>query len=515
MSVGTFLLRSARRYPDDSAVAQGELTRSYRELAERVTRLAGAFRIAGLDPGDRVGTLMPNRPELIETMLACFHAGLCVVPVNARCVPGEAARMLGDAEVRAVVQAPEYAPHVDAVANETELELALETGEPYESAIAGASAIPLHDVGPETPAWLFYTSGTTGGMKGATLTHRNLTSMVVSQLADLHPLRAEDVVLHAAPLTHGSGLYALAPVACGSAQVITCSASFDPEEALELVARERVSAIAFLAPTMLRRLTAAQARLDADFRSVRCVVYGGAPMYLEDLKDALAAFGPVLAQIYGQAEAPVSISRLTPRGHAELMAAGDDARLASAGLPYTATQVQVVDQSGAKVPVGEVGEVIVKGDVVMAGYWRDAEATDAAISDGWLFTGDLGRFDEEGWLALVDRSRDVIITGAANVYPREIEEVVLTHKEVREVAVVGAPDREWGERVVCAVVPISSGGEREMLRADLVRLCRERLAGYKLPREWLWLDELPKSAYGKVLKRELRDRLWEGHERRI
>ena len=521
MSVAQALFRHARLRPDAIAIAQGGRTISYASLGERVARLAGFLVGRGLVRGDTVGILQPNSPEVLETMLACWSQGLVCVPINARSTPYEVGPVLEDAGPRAVVFGVDYAAHVAGLDPDV---VGLSVGGPapgaaeYEPSLAGASPLAPVPVHPAEPAWLFYSSGTTGRMKGAILSHRSLLFMALSYFGDLDPMPGDAVVLHAAPLTHGSGLYAVMPVLKGATQVLTASRSYDPEEMLALIEEWRATNIAFLAPTMLNRLVAAYRGSGADVSTLRCCVYGGAPMYLEDTKAALAAFGPVLAQIYGQAECPVTIARMSPAEHTEALAAGDSSRLASVGRPYTGVEVRI-DGGGAAATPGEpeVGEVLIRGDIVMSGYWRNEAATAEAIVDDWLHTGDLGWFDAAGNLHLVDRSKDVIISGAANIYPREVEEVLLQHPTIREVCVVGAPDEEWGERVV-AVMSQGDGADgrpAEQLREELTALCRERLSGYKVPREIAFVDDLPKSAYGKILKRTVRERYWKDHDRLI
>jgi len=516
MGLGWLLDSSTRRSHEAIALRYGAISRTYGEFGSRVRRFAKLLTVEGLSRGDRLGIAMGNRPELIEAMWGCFHAGFCAVPVNARATPEEAARILNDATVRAIIHDGAHLAHGMTTANRATnrvllLDVDRNGAEFFEGELEGG---PLVDVAPSDPALLLYTSGTTGRMKGATLSHRNLLHMSLAYLGDVYSLDSTDVVLHVAPLTHGSGLYAIPPVARGCLQIISDMSSFSPEETLRAVERDRVTVIAFLVPTMLRRLTETQRMLGVDTSSLRCVVYGGAPAYVADLEDALDVFGPVLAQIYGQAEAPVTITRLGFGDHAKFRRE-DDARLGSVGISYVGTAVRIVDDEGVALPYGEIGEVVVKGDVVMSGYWEDPEATEASFINGWLKTGDLGYIDNEEWLFLVDRQKDVIISGGANVYPREIEEILITHSSVREAAVVGAPDPDWGERIVAVVVPTADDIDRGGLQHELEILCRERLAGYKCPRVWEWTDALPKNAYGKVLKRDLRNKYWEGVGRLI
>jgi len=521
MNLAVWLARNAALGPDHPAVRHGEDVVTYAQLSDRVSRLAGFLRERGLTPGDRVGILQWNGLRLLETLLAAIHGGFCVVPVNARATAYEAAQVLDDAQVGAIVYGAEYAEHAMAVEGSQPLRICLQADATadvhYDEAINQASGpLALQAVAPDDVAWLFYTSGTTGRPKGAMLTHRNLLAMVLAYLADLRDLRSDHVVLHAAPLTHGSGLYALPAIARGATQVITTSRSFDPEEILATVRSRRVTDIAFLTPTMVKWLTEAHQGSPTPAQSLEHVVYGGAPMYREDLRAALQAFGPVFSQIYGQAEAPVTIARLTREDHVGESVQRADV-LGAAGRAYTSVEVEVAVADGAGagviVPVGP-GELVTRSDVVMKGYWQNPDATADSLRDGWLRTGDVGRIDPDGLVFLVDRSKDVIISGGANVYPREVEEVILRHDAVRAAVVVGAPDETWGERVV-AVLVLEPGGDQERAQEQLDALCREYLSDYKRPRRYDWIDELPVSPYGKVLKREVRARYWHGRERQV
>lgn len=357
---------------------------------------------------------------------------------------------------------------------------------------------------PEDPAWLFYTSGTTGRPKGATLTQRNLLMASLSYFADIDPVRPQDGILHAAPLSHGSGLYGLPHVAKGAVSVIPESGGVDGAEVAALLGHWPGLSF-FAAPTMIKLLTDHPAIRDGDLARLKTIIYGGAPMYLADLEEALGVFGPRFAQIYGQGESPMTITALSQADHADRSHPRWRERLQSVGVARTDVEVRVVDDSGREVPVGEIGEVVVRGDVVMAGYWRQPEATAESIRDGWLHTGDLGSFDDDGYLTLRDRSKDLIISGGMNIYPREVEEALLRHPGVAAVAVVSRPDPTWGEAVVAFVV--TEPGAEPVAAADLDRTCLEHIARIKRPKDYRFVERLPTNNYGKVVKRELRDRL--------
>jgi len=471
MNPAVWVARHGALRPDAPALADGERVHAtWAALAARIASAAAGLR-DGLAAGDRVAIVMHNRPEYLEALFAIWHAGLVAVPVNARLHRDEIAYILEHSGASLVLSDAEHAADVDGATT------LIAPGSQWDTLLA-SNPMPLVDRGPEDPAWLFYTSGTTGRPKGATLTNRNLLLMTLSYYADIDPVSAQDSILHVAPLSHGSGLYGLPHVARGAVSVIG--------DDVPALTRRWPGMSFFAAPTMVKRLAA-----DPDMRgaTLKTIIYGGAPMYLADLQVALDVFGPRLAQIYGQGETPMTITALSKADHAK----GDPRRLQSVGLPRTDVEVRLADD----------GEILVRGDVVMAGYWNDPEATAEALRGGWLHTGDVGSFDEDGYLTLHDRSKDLIISGGMNVYPREVEEALLNHPGVREVAVIGKPDDEWGEAVVAFVVP---DGEPPAVE-ELDRTCLERIARYKRPKDYRVVDALPTNNYGKVVKRELRERL--------
>jgi long-chain acyl-CoA synthetase len=493
MNPAVWVARHGRLRADAPALADGERVHaSWATFAARTAAAAGGLRDSfGVSPGDRVAIVMRNRPEYLEALFAIWHAGLVAVPVNARLHRDEIAYILEDSETAIVVADPEHAGDVEAAV--------IAPGEQWER-ITAASPAPLADRAPDDPAWLFYTSGTTGRPKGATLTHRNLLLMTLSYYADIDAVMPGDSILHAAPLSHGSGLYGRPHVARGAVSVTTGGVAGDEIAAL---VRRWPGMSFFAAPTMVQRLAGDPAM--ADLSHLKTIIYGGAPMYLADLEDALAVFGPRLAQIYGQGEAPMTITALSKADHAKRDHPRWRDRLQSVGSARTDVEVRVVDGDARELPVGETGEVVVRGDVVMAGYWNQPEATAETLRGGWLHTGDVGSFDADGYLTLRDRSKDLIISGGMNIYPREVEEALLHHAAVRSVAVVGRPDPEWGEAVVAFVVPAPGAAPPPLDELD--RACLDRIARYKRPRDYRFVDALPTNHYGKVVKRELQDRL--------
>nr|WP_109751134.1 AMP-binding protein [Mycolicibacterium aromaticivorans] len=480
--------QAADRFGDRGAVYCGEQQlHTWSQLRQRALRLAASLRRVHA-PGRRIAIASENRAEIIELFYAVWAAECVVVPVNFKLHPREMAQILDDCGAAMVFASPKIAaeltPHSPVGVEQI-------GGPDYDQLFTAPPAdAPVTD--PSTLAWLFYTSGTTGRSKGAMLSHRSLTAMTVAHLADIDSPDEKCSLLHAAPMSHGSGLYIAPYVLRGARQVVAASGVFDPEEFLDLCAAHPGSS-AFLAPTMIQRLVDTGRKAPA---ALRTIVYGGGPMYVDGLKKAMAAFGPVFAQIYGQGESPMTITGLRRADH-EL--AGDEI-LGSVGYPRSGVEVAVLGQDGSRAEPGQIGEIVCRGDVVMSGYWNNPAATRDTVRQGWLYTGDMGSFDDRGYLTLHDRSKDVVISGGSNIYPREVEEALLEHPDVAEACVVGAPDPEWGEVVVAFVVGSAAG---DVLDAHLL----DRIARFKRPKRYLFVDDLPKNSYGKVLKRELRARL--------
>ena len=317
--------------------------------------------------------------------------------------------------------------------------------------------------------------------------------------------------MHAAPLSHGSGLYGIPNVAKGAANVILHTKSFEPKAVFETVARRRVTNM-FVAPAMIKRLVTSPEIGRYDLSSIRCINYGGAPIYEEDLKEAVRKMGRVFVQLFGQAESPMTITYLRKEEH---LLEGNEKqmkRLTSAGIPRTDVEVKIFDSKDQELPPGEMGEIVVRGEVVMKGYWRNPEATAETMRGGWLHTGDLGIMDERGYFYILDRAKDMIISGGENIYSREIEDVIIKHPAVYEVAVIGVPDEKWGEAVK-AIVSLREG--KKATGEEIIDFCKQHLASYKKPKSVDFIEAIPKNPYGKVLKRELREKYWAGEARRV
>jgi acyl-CoA synthetase (AMP-forming)/AMP-acid ligase II len=510
MNIGSVLTDAAKTSPDHVAIIYGDLRRTYRDFNRRANQLAAQLRRSGVRKGDRVAILQRNCPELLETMFATFKCGAVTVPMNARLHPKEAAYILRDSGSKIVVFTDDFATALETIRPDLEdVEAFICVGgapawaESYEGFIADGDAADNDEAcSKDDLAWLFYTSGTTGKPKGAMDSHGNLRFMTDHYPREVYRLKPDDIAMHPGPLTHGSGLWAVPIIAGCGTHLIPTATSFDPDHIFSLIETHRVTKIVFIAPTMITMLLNAPNIEKYDLSSLRFVGYGGSPMYVEDLKRAVQQWGPVFCQIYGQGETPMTISMLTPEDHR--IATEDpslEKRLASAGRIREDIEIAVLDDNDRPLGDEEIGEISLRGDCVMKGYWNKQEATEDAFRSGWYHTGDLGKRDSDGFYYLLDRKKELIITGGANVYPREVEEVLLLHPGVLEVAVIGIPDRLWGESVMAVVRP--RPGEKPTER-ELLDLCREHLSGYKKPRFVRFQEDLPKSGYGKILKRELK-----------
>ncbi len=496
MNVALWLERAGKSHPDRPAVGFGrQVVRTYAQAASRAARLAGSLRNRlNLSPGDRVAIIAKNSPEYLEALDAIWHAGLAAVPANAKLHGLELAYILEHSGARVCLASEGLvdvvAPHAPAG-----LERLITIGSPDFDALFTADPVSVLPRGGDDLAWLFYTSGTTGRPKGAMLTHRNLSWCAHAYASEVDPVSPGDPVLHAAPMSHGSGMYILPHIARLGVNVIPESGAFEPAEIFDLAAYwPRISM--FAAPTMVKRLI--ECTSDCRNENIRTIIWGGAPMYIEDAIRALDRFGPRFAQIYGQGESPMTITTLSKSDIADREHPRWRQRLGSAGRPYACVDVMVADDEDQAIAPGETGEILVRGDVVMPGYWQNAEASSAALKKGWLHTGDVGTFDSDGYLTLKDRSKDLIISGGSNIYPREIEEVLLKHPGVREASVIGRDDPEWGEVVVAYVAGHATP-------AELDALCLSEIARFKRPKHYLFVEALPKNNYGKILKTELRE----------
>ena len=495
MNIALWMERAGKAVPSAPALGQGlSVSDTYGDVAANTAKRAGSLLGRhGLKPGDRVAIVAGNSRRYVKAMYAIWHAGLVVVPVNAKLHGLEIAYILEHSGARLAFVSDDLESTVAAHAPAS-LEHVIVIGGADWSTLSRAEPVPVMPRGEHDLAWLFYTSGTTGRPKGAMLSHGNLAAMSHAYAAEVDTIAPGDPMLHAAPMSHGSGLYIMAHVMRRGVNVVPESGGFDPREIARTMNHWRNMSM-FAAPTMIKRLVASEAEIDP--AAIRTIIWGGAPMYVEDTRAALERLGPCLAQIYGQGESPMTITTL-PK--AEI---GDSAhslwleRLASAGRAYSCIETAVVDGDGRHLPPGETGEVICRGTPVMSGYWNNEAATARSMRGGWLHTGDVGLFDAHGYLFLKDRANDLIISGGSNIYPREVEEVLLEHPGVREVSVIGRKDADWGEVVIAYVVG-------DAARDELDALCLQRIARFKRPKAYVFVEALPKSNYGKILKTDLR-----------
>lgn len=505
MNLSHLFQRSVQLYPERPALAHGaQASWTYAQLNARIQSLAYWLRhTLRLNAGDRVMLAMKNCPQYMELMLASWHAGLCVVPVNSKLHPNELAYMVQDSGSRACfTQAGLFDDLRHACAGFDTLQLIDVDSDDYRQALQ-SPAFAIASDSDSALAWLFYTSGTTGRPKGVMLSHSNLVSMAMHFYSDVQSVGSDDILVHVAPMSHGSGLYSIPYFIKGAMQLVPESGGLDVPELFSLFARHKNVSL-FASPTIVQRLVQHGQQNPGEWPGLRSMLVGGAPFYIEDIKAAVQCFGPRIAQMYGQGESPMTISALPAERLAKAVAEGDNATLASVGFAQTAIQISIVDSDGKPVAAGTPGEVIVRGPTVMAGYWNNPEATRQTVLDGALRTGDIGLLDEHGLLHLKDRSKDVIISGGTNIYPREVEEALLTHTSVEEVSVIGTPDPEWGEAVVAFVVCRSGAVVSE---TELDAVCLKTIARFKRPKRYIFATELPKNGTGKVLKRELQQRI--------
>lgn len=502
MNLASWLDRAARRWPDAPALLRGlSVHATYAQWYQRVNSLATYLRDHGVKPGDRVALFLPNEPDYLTILYACWRIGAAVVPVNFKLHPRELVWILANAEACALFTDASHIADVKAAVLEAQIEVdVLDIAEIAEILMEECTPIETVWRKPDDLAWLFYTSGTTGRPKGVMITHGNLHAMTYAYLADVDSVQHTDAALYAAPMSHGAGIYNFMHVLRGARHVVPESGGFDPDEIAELAPCLQ-NVHMFAAPTMVTRLVHTAKELGYRGDGIRTIVYGGGPMYLADISEALEWFGPRFVQIYGQGECPMAITSLSRSDLANREHPLWSARAASVGLAQSCVEVMISDETGLPLPAGENGEVLVRGLPVMPGYWRNAEASKMALREGWLWTGDMGVIDADGFLTLKDRSKDVIISGGTNIYPREVEEALLTHPGVSEVSVIGEPDADWGESVVAFIV---STGSQSPSTESLDAHCCDQIARFKRPKRYVFLPALPKNNYGKVLKTELR-----------
>lgn len=498
MNIALWLERTASTAGTKPALFSGEkAVGDYAAFFRDAAALAASLRAMGIAPGDRVALFMKNCPQYLVALHAAWIAGAAAVPINAKLHPREAAWILADSGAKLVFVTAGIGAGFEGTGDVEAVDV---HGAAFRRLLA-AAPMAVTSCRPETLAWLFYTSGTTGRPKGVEITHGMLVAMSLSYLADVDGIAEGTSYCYAAPMSHGAGLYAPVHILRAARHVCLKAANFDPVDLLDMSAALGPTSM-FLAPTMVRRLTEAAKAGGRRGEGIATVVYGGGPMYRADIEEAVDWFGPKFAQIYGQGECPMSITALSRADICDRSHPRWRERLNSVGRAQSAVEVAIGDEAGNLLPTGAAGEIMVRGLPVMRGYWNNPEATRKTVRDGWLMTGDIGALDADGYLTLQDRSKDVIISGGTNIYPREVEEVLLTHPAIREVSVVGAPSAEWGEDVVAFVV-LAPGSVLDP--AALSQHCVSEIARFKRPRFYHAIEEMPKNNYGKVLKTELRE----------
>ncbi len=506
MHLSHLLQRTVNMYAQRPALVTGTGTPlSYAAFNERVNALAHMLRSElHLQPGDRVCIAMKNCAQYAEAMWACWRAQLCVVPVNSKLHPKEVQYILEDSQSRICISQGAFLEELKRVASTDELTFVDVKSTQWQAptvANVSANAPEPGSLRASELAWLFYTSGTTGQPKGVMLTHANLVAMALNFHADMLPIDADDVLIHVAPMSHGSGLYGIAYVMKGGLQVVSDSGGFDEAELTQLLQHYEKASL-FAAPTIVTRMVQHVQASSQSLDGLRNFLVGGAPFYAQDIQQAVRTFGPRIAQMYGQGETPMTISAIRCEKLAQAVHDNNADVLASVGYPQTTVDLRIEDSDGNELPQGALGEIVVYGATVMQGYWNNPHATAKTLTNGGLRTGDIGLVDASGLLHLRDRSKDVIISGGTNIYPREVEDALLCHPAVQEVSVIGTHDADWGE-VVTAVV-VANGAVSE---AELDTTCIERIARFKRPKRYVFVPQLPKNPTGKVLKTELRSLL--------
>jgi acyl-CoA synthetase (AMP-forming)/AMP-acid ligase II len=510
MNLSHMLRQAARRHAGEIGLVWGERLFTWADLDRRVDALAAGLAARGVIKGDRVLVQSKNCNQLFESMFACFRLGAVWVPTNYRQTPPEVAYLAQASGAAVLICQDAFPDHAGAVRDALPDLLHVitigqaGTGESFEALIAAhdGAAFPAADVEHDDPCWFFFTAGTTGRPKAGVLTHGQMGFVITNHLCDLMPGTTEaDASLVVAPLSHGAGIHQLVQVARAVKTVLPASDRLDPEEVWSLIARWRITNM-FTVPTIVKLLTEHPAVDAHDHGSLRYVIYAGAPMYRQDQKHALAKLGRVLVQYFGLGEVTGNITVLPPRLHEP--EDGPGARVGTCGMERTAMQVSIQDEAGRELAPFETGEICVCGLAVFAGYYNNPEANAKSFRNGWFRTGDLGHMDAQGFLYITGRASDMYISGGSNVYPREIEETLLTHPAVAETAILGVPDPVWGE-VGLAVVVARPG--HAMTEAEVLAWLDGKVARYKIPKRAIFWDELPKSGYGKITKNIIRAEL--------
>lgn len=516
-TLGEIFTRNAKLYPNKVGIVYGDRRLTYQELNLRVNRLISAMYARGIGKGDRVAILSKNCPEYMEAYGLAEKGGIILVPLNWRLVARELKFMLADSGAKAIIVSQEYLQTINSIRQELpemkiyiSLESPAQGYEGYEDLMAkGSPGEPSIYIDPEDVAYIIYSSGTTGLPKGIMLTHAGQLDCAISQLTELRSGQ-HSVSLTVIPLFHSGGKSSTLSHFFRGCTLVFIK-EFDTREVLEAIQREKVT-VTQMVPSMVAFLLDYPDFAQYNLSSLQTIFYVGAPMPLGLLKRAIQAFGPVFCQGYGLTESGPLATFFCREDH---ITEGDSKvleRLKSCGKPALICEVRVVNEHGQDVKPGEVGEIAVKNRRLMKGYWNQPEKTGDTLRNGWLYTGDMATVDEEGYLYIVDRKADLIISGGENIYPREIEEVLYTHPAVLEAAVIGVPDDKWGETVK-AFISLKQG--TTVSETEIIDFCKQNLASYKKPKSVEFLSEIPKNASGKILKTVLRNKFWAGRDRKV
>jgi len=521
MDVGHLLRRAALRFGDRLALIQDDGRQwSFKLLEKRSNQIANALLGIGLKKGDRVAVLFGNEAISVEVYMALAKSGLVRVTLNHRETATEHAFKLQNAGCKALIfgqgMDENRILHIRNALDRGQIRWLIGSGDidkniiDYEDLLEKSSDMaPKIDVRTNDLYRIAYTGGTTGRPKGVMLTHLNELVEISQLLFDIVSPKPGDVMLHAAPIAHGSGGFVLPHLIRGA--VNFSMSKYDPEEFCRLVQTKKV-ATTFLVPTMIGMLLESPLK-NYQLTSLHTVVYGASPMPVERVKQAIERFGTIFVQLYGQSEAPMSITRLLKEEHIIDGSENETKILGSAGREFTLSHVRIVDENDDEVQNGSIGEIVTSGPHVMKGYWDNTEETQKTLRGGWLHTGDVGVMDEEGFVYVLDRKNDLIITGGFNVYPREVEEVLYKHPAILDAVIIGTPDKKWGEKIKAFVQ--NKPGAQEISIDDVISFCRDRIAGYKIPKTVEFVSELPKSPAGKILRRKLKDKEWKKSKRRV
>ena len=503
MNPAEWLVRAARRTPGAPALLAGDrVVADYAAFARAAASIGAALRAKAIAPGDRVALFAGNCVEYLEAMYGIWFAGAAAVPINAKLHPRECAWIIENSEAKIVIASSDHAHELaDVLPADVDL-IRIDDADfaTMRETSPLAEPTPMAD---DAMLWLFYTSGTTGRPKGVMISSANILATALTYFVDVDDVSPSDAALYAAPMSHGAGLYNFMHVMRGARHVVPDSGGFEPQEILDLAKNLRNISM-FAAPTMVRRLVERAKAVGSYGDGIKTIVYGGGPMYLADIVEAVEVMGPRFVQIYGQGESPMCITALSRETISDRAHPRWRERLASVGLAQSCMRVRIAEADGSEAPRGTIGEVLAQGPAVMPGYWRNPQASVETLKGGWLWTGDMGAMDEDGYLTLHDRSKDVVISGGSNIYPREVEEALLAHADVAEVACVGRKHEDWGEELVAFVTPAPGAA---IDPGALDAHCLDLIARFKRPKAYYIVEELPKNNYGKVLKTELRKRL--------